>query len=287
MSLTQESPDRSAAPPASEVPVVALTGIRLHALTSSEAVGRICASASSSVGGWVITPNLDILRRSTRDAEFRAFCWDADLVVADGMPLVWASWLQGTPLPGRVAGSSLIWTLSAAAAEQGRSIFLLGGEPGTAQAAARALRERNPTLKVAGTYCPPLGFEKDPAEMQFIRLALLAADPDIIFVALGSPKQERLIAKLREELPRAWWLGVGISFSFVCGQVKRAPVWVQRVGLEWVHRLIQEPRRLFRRYIIEDLPFAAVLFAGAIANRFRRAAGDPGHPAPAKGPDTL
>ena len=98
-----------------------------------------------------------------------------------------------------------------------------------------------------------------------------AANPDIIYVALGSPKQEWLIGQLRGYLPRAWWLGIGISFSFLSGHVKRAPMWMQRAGLEWLHRLCQEPRRLARRYLVQGLPFAALLFASAIKNRFRTA----------------
>ena len=92
--------------------------------------------------------------------------------------------------------------------------------------------------------------------------------PDIVYVALGSPKQEKLIARLRPVLPGAWWLGVGNSFSFLSGEVRRAPVWMQRTGVEWVHRLIQEPRRLFRRYVVDGLPFAARMFAAALRARF-------------------
>jgi exopolysaccharide biosynthesis WecB/TagA/CpsF family protein len=175
------------------------------------------------------------------------------------MPLVWASRLQGTPLPQRVAGSDLISSLSAAAASQGRSVFLRGGDPGTAERASTILRDRYPQLRVAGTFCPPLGFEKDEAELARVAEALKKAQPDIVYVALGSPKQERLIDRLRRVLPRAWWLGVGVSFSFLCGEVRRAPLWMRKWGLEWVHRLLQEPRRLFRRYIVVGLPYATFM----------------------------
>ena len=121
----------------------------------------------------------------------------------------------------------------AAAAPEGRSIFLLGGEKGTADAAAAVLRERSANLKVAGTLCPPLGFEMDEAEMGKIIETLQAARPDIVYVALGSPKQEQLIHRLRRAMPQSWWLGVGVSFSFLCGDVKRrAPVDAkQRIGM--------------------------------------------------------
>ena len=162
------------------------------------------------------------------------------------MPLVWASRLQRTPLPERVAGSNLIWSLTAAAAIAGKSVFLLGGMPGTAEKTGKEFQKQFPTFVLAGTYFPPFGFEKDPAEMKKMMDALAAAKPDIIYVALGSPKQEQLIARARAILPAAWWLGVGISFSFIAGEVNRAPRWMQSCGLEWLHRLAQEPRRLAR-----------------------------------------
>jgi N-acetylglucosaminyldiphosphoundecaprenol N-acetyl-beta-D-mannosaminyltransferase len=181
---------------------------------------------------------------------------------------VWASRLQGTPLPQRVAGSALINTLSKAAGRRGFSIFLLGGNPGTAQRAGEILTSRFAGLRMAGCACPPPGFEHDPQALQMLRSRLQAAKPHIVYVALGSPKQELLTRKLAPLLPATWFLGVGISFSFVCGEVKRAPIWMQRLGLEWVHRLGQEPGRLVRRYVLEGLPFAARLLCGAIARRF-------------------
>jgi N-acetylglucosaminyldiphosphoundecaprenol N-acetyl-beta-D-mannosaminyltransferase len=153
----------------------------------------------------------------------------------------------------------LITSLSGAAAARGRSVYLLGGLPGAAQAAAAKLHAQFPSLNVAGHHCPPLGFENDPAQMELIISKLAAAQPDIVYVALGSPKQERLIAMLRLVLPQAWWLGVGMSFSFLAGDVCRAPAWMRKSGLEWVHRLAQEPRRLFKRYIVFGIPFALKL----------------------------
>ena len=140
-----------------------------------------------------------------------------------------------------------------------RRVFLLGGDPGTADAAADVLRTRYEGLDIVGTHCPPIGFEHHEQKTRRIIESIKQAQPDIVFVALGSPKQEQLIARLRHVMPTAWWVGVGISFSFVCGRVRRAPRWVQRLGLEWLHRLVQEPRRLMRRYLIDGLPFAARL----------------------------
>jgi N-acetylglucosaminyldiphosphoundecaprenol N-acetyl-beta-D-mannosaminyltransferase len=251
---------RRASGPSDRLPTIELYDVKLHQVTERQCVDFIVEEMHAGRGGVVVTPNLDHLRRCVRDLHFGALVAEADLVVADGMPLVWASRLQGTPLPERVAGSNLISSLSKAAAENGKSIFLLGGAEGTAKGAAEILIKRHPELKIVGTFCPQLGFETKPKQMAEIVAMLTAARPDIVFVALGSPKQEHLIAKLQPYVTNAWWLGVGVSFSFLTGHVKRAPIWMQRGGVEWLHRLCQEPRRLFKRYIVSGVPFAASLF---------------------------
>jgi N-acetylglucosaminyldiphosphoundecaprenol N-acetyl-beta-D-mannosaminyltransferase len=247
-----------------------LDGLRLAMLDEAGTVRHILSELAAGRGGLVVTPNLDHLRRFHSDPEYRRLAEDAELQVADGVPLLWAARLLGRPLPGRVAGADLISSLSAGAAEAGRSVFLLGGEPGTAEEAAGVLRKRHPGLKVAGTFYPPFGFERDPRLMGELTSLLERTRPDIVFVALGSPKQEKLAARLRPTLPGAWWLGVGISFSFLCGHVRRAPAAMQRLGLEWLHRMAMEPGRLARRYLVEGLPFAAGFFL-RVLNEARRA----------------
>jgi len=249
------------------LPSVQVCGVQVHALRESECVAWIGDELAQGRGGWVVTANLDHLRRLVVDGSYAGLCAGATLLVADGMPLIWASRLQGTPLPERVAGSDLISSLTEMAAAKGKSVFLLGGDAGTAEKAAAVLCQRYPNLRVAGTYCPPWGFEDDAAEHKKIVDAVAKARPDIVYVALGSPKQERLIESLRWSCPGAWWMGVGISFSFLCGEVHRAPRWLQRLGLEWLCRLVGEPRRLGRRYLIEGLPFAARLLASAAMRR--------------------
>lgn len=250
-------------------PTVDLMGVTFDALTEEQALDEIFDSLDVGRGGWVIPTNLDVLRQQTSVPEWRDLLGEASLVVVDGMPLVWASVLAGTPLPGRVAGSSLVRPLCVRAARQGRSVFLLGGAPGTADQAANLLAREAQGLVVAGTLCPPLGFERDPAAVVEIRQRLREAQPDIVLVGLGAPKQERLIRSLREDLPAAWHMGVGVSFSFITGDVRRAPRWVQRAGLEWIHRFVQEPGRLFRRYFLNGLPFAIRLGSWALGQRIR------------------
>ena len=254
-----------------QVKEVALRGVRFGVVDEAGFIAWAMGELEAGRGRWVVTPNLDIVRRVCAEEDVRRLVDAADLRVADGWPIVLAAKLQGTPLPGRVTGSGLIHTLTAAAAAHGRSVFFLGGEDDTAERAAAVLKERSPALRVAGSYCPPFGFEKDAAEMTRIEAVLRDSGADVVYVALGFPKAERLIAELRGRgvLPAALWIGVGISFSYVCGHVKRAPGAVRAVGLEWLYRLLQEPRRLGRRYVVEGPPFAARLLVGAaLARKF-------------------
>jgi N-acetylglucosaminyldiphosphoundecaprenol N-acetyl-beta-D-mannosaminyltransferase len=251
---------------------IRVCGMPLDPVTEREAIARIVACVESGEGGWVITPNLDQLRVFVRDTAgaVRPFFEQATLVTADGMGVVLAARAAGDEVPERVAGSTLVWGLTEAAADHDARLYLLGGDPGVAERAAEVFQRRWPQLTIAGTYSPPFGFEQDPAELAGIVERLRAAEADLVYVALGFPKQERLIAQLRRELPDACFLGLGITLSFVAGDVARAPRWMQRCGLEWIHRLIQEPRRLFRRYVVLGLPFAAELALRVLIGRIRR-----------------
>ena len=246
-----------------EVPVVELLGMRIARLGPEAVVDWAFTALERGEGGWILTATLDYLQRHASDPASRALYAGADLIVPDGMPLVWAARLQGTPLPARVAGSDLVWLLAERAARQGARLYLLGGDPGVGERAAQRFRERSPSLRIAGVSSPRISEVPTPAEIGELRSALLEAQPDLVYVALGTPKQDRVIAALREALPRAWWMGVGISLSFVAGEVARAPRWMQRAGLEWIHRLLQEPLRLSRRYLLANLPFSLRLMASA------------------------
>ena len=248
---------------------ISLCGFAFHVTTEGGLIDAVLEDLDEGRGGWIVTANLDHLRRAGRTSDYAELVRAADVVVADGMPLVWASRLQQTPLPERIAGSSLIHTLSRAAAERKRSVFLLGGDPYVAEEAGHVLERSYAGLRIAGAYCPPVGFEHDERELATIRDRLASARPDIVYVALGSPKQEALIAKIRGDLPGAWWLGVGISLSFAAGRIQRAPQWVQRLGLEWIHRLFRDPRRLWRRYLVEGLAFACFLAVDSLRSRWR------------------
>jgi N-acetylglucosaminyldiphosphoundecaprenol N-acetyl-beta-D-mannosaminyltransferase len=247
---------------------VSVAGVDFDRLTEQDVVDDVRDALGRGAGGRIITPNVDILRLIAGSPRVRAHVDDASIVVADGMPVVWASLIAGgrrRGLPERVAGSSLIWSLCAVCAVDGHRVFLLGGAPGSpgvpsgAQRAAAVLGLRYPRLKVAGCVSPSYGFETDRVRRAAVLNDVAEAKPDLVLVGLGFPKQEQIIDELRPLLPGAWFLGCGASINFVIGDERRAPRWMQRSGLEWAHRLAQEPRRLGPRYLRHDLPYAVGL----------------------------
>jgi N-acetylglucosaminyldiphosphoundecaprenol N-acetyl-beta-D-mannosaminyltransferase len=248
-----------------------LMGVDLDALAEGQVVDRVIQGLARGAGGWICPVNLDVLRQCAEDDAVRELVQSADIVVADGMPVVWASHVAGQPLPERVAGSSLTFTLTAAAARRGASVYLLGGNPGAADEAAARLKQENRALRIAGTACPPFGFENDEHGLSAIERDLHDTDPDIVFLAFGFPKQDRLAMRLRRRFPHTWFVSCGISLSYASGQIRRAPRPLQVLGLEWLHRLSQQPRTLFRRYLIVGPPFAARLLLSALEWRARHA----------------
>ena len=207
----------------------------------------------------VVTPNVDHICQLQDDLRYREVYARADLAVADGMPLLWASRFLGHPLQEKISGSDLFPAMCDRASKRGYAIFLLGGLPGVAKKAKEVLEQRFPKIDIRGTYSPPFGFENDPGEISRIREMIISAAPHLLFVALGSPKQEYFIYDNMNILNVPVSIGVGASFDFVAGTVRRAPRFIQRLGLEWLFRLAQEPRRLFRRYLIRDTAFLRLI----------------------------
>ncbi|MGV9774689.1 WecB/TagA/CpsF family glycosyltransferase [Streptosporangium sp. NPDC003464] len=246
---------------------VQVAGLAIDPMTEGEVVDHVVAALKRGEGGHLVTPNVDITWAAARDPEARGIIEGADLVVADGMPLVWAAKLLGTPVPARVTGADLIWSLAEAATFYRYPIYLLGGPPGVARQAAERLTARHPGLLVAGTDTPPYGFETSDEGYAEVRDAVVAAGPRLVFVGLGFPKQDRLIAALRKDLPGTWFVGCGSAIAFAAGAVRRAPRWMQGAGLEWLFRLLNEPGRLARRYLLHDLPFALWLLTACLLRR--------------------
>jgi len=245
-------------PDGSARPRLDLGGTLIDEIDLTSAVERIRQFLRSGQPHQVVTVNLDFLSIAARNPEFQATLNHADLAVADGMPLVWLSRLRGQPLPGRVAGVELVTESCRIAAEQGLRVFLLGAGPGVAEAAGLRLQALYPGLKVAGTYSPPIGSLRHRENERIVRM-IRRANPDLLFVALGAPRQDLWIREHQHQLQVPVAMGVGCVFDLLAGSVKRAPLWMRRSGLEWAFRLVHEPTRLWRRYLVNDLPMLARL----------------------------
>jgi N-acetylglucosaminyldiphosphoundecaprenol N-acetyl-beta-D-mannosaminyltransferase len=236
-------------------PAVVILETPVEPLGMDAVVARAMAMVERRSPGQIITANVDTVVGNHRSAAILAASRRAALTVADGVPLLWAASFLGAPLPGRVNGTDLMERLCAAAARDGRSIFLLGGPPGAAEAAAAALAARHPGLRRAGELCPAPGFEGRGDEHEAIRAMLRARCPDILFVSLGFPKGIAWIDANLDACGVPLALEVGMSFRYASGQMRRAPRWLRDHGLEWLWRLLHEPRRLWKRYLVRDLPF--------------------------------
>lgn len=235
---------------------VNICGVKIDPYSFDEVVeGIVHHIQTSRTPEYVVTPNAQHVLSLQKDPYFQKIYSHARWVVPDGVPLLWAAKLLGTPLKGRVNGTDLFEHLCAAAAQSGFKVFLMGGRPLAAQKASEVLQVRHPTLKVVGTYCPPYGFQNDTAELQRINAAIKAAKPDLLFVGLGAPKQEKWIYEHYQELAIPVSLGIGVSFELVADMVRRAPILLQKLGLEWLFRLVMEPRRLWQRYILGNPQF--------------------------------
>ncbi|MBA2350251.1 MAG: WecB/TagA/CpsF family glycosyltransferase [Burkholderiales bacterium] len=251
--------------PSDGTPAVArqlvLLGLKFNALTLEEAADAIVTAAKKRQKGLVVTPNVDHLVMLQTDADMRSIYQKAAFVFADGMPVIWLSRLTSrSGLPMRVTGADLLPAVCAVAAKAGVSLFFMGGQPGVADRAAQNLRAEFPGLRITGTYCPPMGFEKDPAETLRMVALVNRLQPGILCFGVGAPKQEKWAAAQLDQLAVGPILCIGAAFDFAAGTIKRAPKLVQRFGLEWLWRLSNEPGRLWRRYLLRDSKF--LLLAG-------------------------
>ncbi len=242
---------------------VELFGVSFDAVTLEQATERLLTLARRQDGAphLVFTPNVDHVVRGRHDSEFIELCATGSLVIADGKPLVWASRLLGKDLPERVAGSDLMPRSAVEAARRGLRYYFLGGTPGDAERAAAVIAAEAGSDGLCGIDCPPFGFENDADYVEAMVERINRADPDLLYIGLGSPKQERLMMQLRPLVRARAIMAVGVTFSFVAGTVRRAPRWMQRCGLEWLWRLVCEPRRLWRRYANNLVVFPCMVAA--------------------------
>ncbi len=238
---------------------VTLFGVTIDNVTAAEAVERVRELLENGSQHYVTTPNTDHVVSLQKDTALRQAHAEASLVLDDGWPVVQACRILGRPLKGRVTGADLLPNVCEMAARSGRSLYILGGMDGVAERAAHNLRARYPGLRIAGTYSPPFGCERDAEECRRIAERIDRARPDILAIGLGCPKQELWIAQHRREMQYGVALCIGAAIDFAAGNLSRAPQWMQDNGLEWLYRLAQEPGRLWKRYLVDDMAFARVV----------------------------
>lgn len=236
-------------------PKVNICNVLIDNVSMQETLNAIEGFIAQGKPCYMTNPNVDCVVRCNRDKEFSRYYVNGALCVADGVPILWAARFLGTPLKEKVSGSDLVPRVCELANQKGYKLFFLGGRPGAADAAKVVLGKTLFNLKGVGTYAPPFGFENDERELKKIVQMIKEAKPDILFVGLGAPKQENWIRKYYQELGVPMSMGVGVTFEFIAGIVKRAPKWMQKAGLEWFWRLCMEPGRLWKRYLVDDMQF--------------------------------
>jgi exopolysaccharide biosynthesis WecB/TagA/CpsF family protein len=217
----------------------------------------------------IVPGNVDFVMKAKRDATFRRELWRADLVVADGVPIVWAATLLGNPLCGRVSGTELVWSCAEISAELGCAVALIGAKPGVAHRAVQKMSGRHPRAILHAIPTPsPLSPEGNAKLIEKIK----AIQAKIVLAALGAPRQERWVQSYLSACASNVGIGVGSAFDIICGDMPRAPRWMQENGLEWLQRLLLEPKRLSKRYLIEDSPFVFQLACTLVRQKVRRSA---------------
>lgn len=222
-----------------------------------QAVEQLIESGKPS---YLAEINVDVILKMEKDAYLKNIMEHADLTLVDGQPLVWIAKWQKKPVKAKVSGSDLAPAVCRLAREKHYSVFILGGQNGAAAQAAWNLEKRFPGIRIAGTYEPPYGFEKDQAELAHINQMILNVRPDILLACLGCPKQEKWIFENYQTYGANISICAGATVDFLAGKVKRAPKWMSRCGLEWFYRFLKEPKRLFRRYFIDDMKIIGLIW---------------------------
>lgn len=225
-----------------------------------EATNKIEEFINGNKKTYVVAINVDVVMKIEKDDFLKKITDNADLVLADGKPLIWISKLKKKPIKEKISGSDLVPKLCEIAAQKGYSIFILGGKDGIAAIAKERLEKNYKKIKIAGTYAPPVGFENDEKELDKINKMISKVKPDLLFVCLGCPKQEKWIYININKYDAKVSICAGATVDFLAGNVKRAPKWMSNHGLEWFYRFLQEPKRLFKRYFIDDIKIIKLIW---------------------------
>ncbi|MDD6756075.1 MAG: WecB/TagA/CpsF family glycosyltransferase [Succinatimonas sp.] len=222
-------------------------------LTMSETIDAVEELIKSEKKSYVVAINVDVVIKIENDPYLKKIVDNADMVLVDGKPLVWISNFYGKPLKAKISGSDLVPLLCEEASKKQYSIFIIGGKEGVAEQAKQNLEKRLPGIRIVGTYAPTYGFEKNDAELNKINTLLSEAKPDLLIACFGCPKQEKWIFENISKYDAKVSICAGATVDFLAGNIKRAPRWMSEHGLEWLYRFLQEPKRMFKRYFIDDM----------------------------------
>lgn len=241
-----------------------LMNTEIDNLTMDEILDAIDSLIKEDNCSYVVTPNVDHIVQLEKDEELKRAYENASLILTDGKPLIWISNWYKTPIKEKISGSDLFPRVCDLAAKKGYTMYLLGAAEGVADKAAKNLMDKYKGLNIVGTYSPPFGFEKDKVELKKIERQIQEVHPDILIVGLGCPKQEKYMYHHCKELDVPISFGLGASIDFEAGNIKRAPRWMSEHGLEWLYRITQDPKRLAKRYLVDDMKIIR------IARKYRR-----------------
>lgn len=225
----------------------------INNVTMEDTINNIEEMIKNNKKSYIVAINVDVVMKIEEDAKLKKITDNADMVLVDGKPLIWISKIKKHPIKEKISGSDLVPKLCEVANNKRYSIFILGGKDGVAQQAREKLESKYEKINIVGTYAPPLGFENDEEELEKINKMINEAKPDLLFACLGCPKQEKWIAKNIDKYNAKVSICAGATVDFLAGNVKRAPKWISDCGLEWFYRFLQEPKRLFKRYFVDDI----------------------------------
>ncbi len=228
--------------------------------TMEEALAELEDMTKRDHKSYVVAINVDVVMKMEEDAYLREITDNADMVLVDGQPLVWVANYYKRPVKAKISGSDLVPALCEVAADKGYSIYIIGGKEGIADRAKQKLEEKLPNINIVGTYAPPLGFENDEEELQNINNKINEANPDFLIACFGCPKQEKWIYENIDKYNAKVSICAGATVDFLAGNVQRAPKWVSDHGFEWFYRFLKEPKRLFKRYFIDDMKIFRLVF---------------------------
>ena len=237
----------------------ALLNTHVNNVSMTETLQEICRLIDEKKKSYVVAINVDVVMKIEKDEYLKKITDEADLTLVDGKPLVWIAKWHRKPVKAKISGSDLVPKLCKVATEHDYTIYIIGGAEGVAEQAKVNLEKENQGIKIVGTYSPPFGFEKNAEELEKINSTVSKVDPDILIACFGCPKQEKWVYENYKKYNATISICAGATVDFLAGNVNRAPVWMSNHGLEWLYRFIQEPKRLYKRYLVDDLKIIGLI----------------------------